>query len=98
MRRQHRNIILALIVLIPVIGYGIMHLSVYLLPVSGESLWGDLAFTLLLIFLGLAIPYWMLKLAFHRAHMRNPEEKDMHLSDLPKDKDDLVHPHSHARR
>jgi hypothetical protein len=98
MRRQKFITIVALIALLPVIGYGIMHLSVYLLPVSEENLWGDMAFTVLLITLGLAIPYWMLKLGFHGAHMRNPEEKDINLNDLPKYQDDLVHPHSHVRR
>lgn len=74
-------------ILLPVVGYGIMHMLVYVLPMSGPAVWADFLFTLLLIALGLSIPYWMLKIGFHYAHTQNSDEKELNIKDIPKDKD-----------
>lgn len=38
-----------------------------------------------IIALGLTLPYWLLKILMHVAHSSNPEEKELKLTDLPKD-------------
>ena len=50
-----------------------------------------LFYTIILIAVGLLTPYLMLKLALHVAHLKNRNEKELHLKDLPRDKDDLAH-------
>lgn len=86
----------ALIVLIPTVGYGVMHVLVYLFPMSETSTISHITYTLILIALGLVIPYAMLKALFSAAHRQNPrQEKELHLEDLPKDKDDMVSDLSH---
>lgn len=90
MRRNSRiNLIIAAIILLPFIGYGVMLMTTYI-PMSESSMGNHFIFTVLLIVLGLAIPYWMLKMLFHAANIRNPHEKHMHLSDIPEDKDRLA--------
>jgi len=88
------DIILLVIIAIPVIGYGIMHGLAFVIPLSegqeGESI-GPIFYNMILIILGLLIPYVMLKLLFKAAHMRNPQEKEFHIEDLPKDKEQLAH-------
>jgi hypothetical protein len=91
MRRRRYIYIVALIVLIPLVGYALMHALAYIVPMSEHNVGANLIFTVTLIALGLLIPYWMLKLGFHKAHMRDPAEKDFHLGDLPKDKDQIAH-------
>ncbi len=77
-----------LIIAIPVLGFSIMYGLAYLLPIASDLL-PQLLFTVLLIGLGLAVPYWFLKLGAHEAHRNNPEEKELTLKEIPKDKDDL---------
>ena len=72
--------------LIPVVGYGIMHALVYVLPMGEHTGGAHLALTVLIIFLGLAVPYWMLKAGLFKAHLGNPKEKELQLKDFPKDR------------
>ncbi len=74
---------------IPAVGYGVMHLLVYVLPMAETSTGSHVVYTIILIGLGLAVPYWMLKAGIHAAHKHNPQERELHLSDVPKDKDQL---------
>jgi hypothetical protein len=83
----HYGLIIAATLLIATVGYGVMHLMVYVLPMSQDSMFSNLIFTLFIIALGLAVPYWMLKFSIHRAHLYNPQEKEIRLEDLPKDQE-----------
>ena len=74
---------------IPFVGYGIMHGLTYLFPMSEDTPYTHLFYTVILIALGLLIPYWMLKTGIHAAHLRDPGEKELQLKDIPKDKDQL---------
>lgn len=93
-KRSH-PLLVALVILIPAAGYGIMHLLAYAVPLDQDSTGMHLLVTLAIIALGLMVPYWMLKAGFFRAHLRNRDEDELHLRDLPKDghsagKQDLV--------
>lgn len=79
---------IAFIIALPVIGFTGMYMFVYILPLSDNVLI-QIFYTLVLIALGLAIPYWILKLGIHEAHLANPEEKELELKDVPKDKQQL---------
>jgi hypothetical protein len=72
-------------------GIGLMYLLVYILPMGTQTILSHVVFTLALIILGLGAPYLMVKAGFHAMHTRDPREKEMHLSDIPKDKEDLDH-------
>jgi hypothetical protein len=90
---------IALIVLLPTVGYGLMHFLIYVFPMSETSTWSHIIYTVILIALGLTIPYFMLKALFSAAHRQNPrDEHELHLKDLPKDKDDLVSDFQHHAR
>jgi putative flippase GtrA len=73
------------ILLIPVIGYVIMHALVYVLPVSASHS-VQLLFSIIIIAMGLTVPYWMIKAGFHKAHLANPQESELELQDIPKEK------------
>lgn len=76
------------VLLVPVVGYGIMHLLVYILPVDQSDNLVRLLFTIAIIALGLSIPYMMLKMGVHKAAMDDPQERDVALQDMPKDQDE----------
>ena len=63
-----------------------MHGLAFILPMSETSTVSHIAFTVILIALGLLVPYAMLKALGSAAHEQNPSEKNFTLSDLPKDK------------
>ena len=75
---------------LPLTGYGVIYGLAHTPPLSEQTpfYWG--LFTLFAIALLLAIPYGILKLIGHAAHLQNPQEKELKLSDLPKDKDELT--------
>ena len=73
------------------VGYFIMNLLAYVMPMDTGTTASHVLFTLVLITLGLGAPYLMVKAGFHALHTFDPREKEMHLSDIPKDKDDLDH-------
>jgi len=75
---------LILILLIPVLGYGAMHAIVYLFPMTEESDARHFIITFFIIALGLAVPYWLLKAGFHKGHLENPSQDELHIGDLPK--------------
>lgn len=81
-------VVITCIITIPLIGFGLMQLLVYFLPISESTVTQGL-YMLGLIGLGLALPYWMLKLGVHEAHERNKQEREVKLTDIPKDKDQL---------
>ncbi len=78
--------IIALAIAAPVVGYLVM----YAIPISETNIFYHVAYTIILTLLGLCIPYLMLKFAMHGAHIRNPQEHELEISDIPKDQDQLV--------
>lgn len=81
---------LLLIAVVPLIGTGIMFALTHAFNLEAGSAVGATVYTLSLVFLGLAIPYVMLKTLFSAAHTQNPiDEKEIHLEDIPDDKDQL---------
>lgn len=82
---------LILALCIPVAGYALMHVLVFVLPVSDGNIWVHVLYFALTMFLGLAIPYVMMKSAMHRAHLRDPSEGELELKNIGKDKDQLAH-------
>lgn len=82
-----------LIIAIPavaLIGYGLMKLLVIGLPVDNERTGAQVIVSIAIPVLGLIIPYFMLKLGFFDAHLHNAKEKNIRLSDIPKDKKQLA--------
>lgn len=51
--------------------------------------WHYAAASLGLIAMGLVVPYLALKLLMHIAHRINPNERELHLRDIPKDQEQL---------
>jgi hypothetical protein len=75
---------------IPVLGYGVMHGLALILPMDDGSTGTHLLLTAAIIFLGLAVPYWMLKAGLISAHKRNPKERELQLKDFPKDRGQML--------
>jgi hypothetical protein len=72
-------------------GFVIMQLVAYVVPMDTDTAGSHVLFTLVLIALGLGAPFLMVKAGFHAIHTRDPSEPEMRLGDIPKDKDDLDH-------
>jgi uncharacterized membrane protein YidH (DUF202 family) len=77
-----------ILLLIPVAGFGVMRWTHLFVPLSEGNTTTYILYTVILIALGLLIPYGIMKLLFHSAHIKNPNEKELYMADLPKDKDD----------
>lgn len=76
----------ALIFFITILGFGLMYAPAVLLPLSDSNL-NYFMFSVLIIALGLAVPYWILKLGMHSAHRHNAQERELSLKDIPDDQD-----------
>lgn len=76
---------------IAVVGYGIMQALVYMLPMQGASSGIYALVSILIIALGLIVPYLMLKAGFAGAHINNPSEKSLDLKDIPKNQKHPLH-------
>lgn len=88
-RKKRLAAIIVLIVLIPVVGYGLMHGLTYAFPMSEDSFISHFFFTVILIALGLLTSYGILKALSSAVHTQNPREKEFHLKDIAKDKEQL---------
>lgn len=75
-------------ILTPIAAYVIMRLLFEALPVGQGNDWLSALIQALVIGLGLAGPYWMLKFALLSERERNPQEKVIKIKDMPKDKTD----------
>ena len=84
------NLLVVAVFLLAIIGFGLLQLFTYVVPMTEKTTGTYYLFTLAIIVLGLLIPYWMLKLVSKAAHEHNPEEREMHLDDIPKDKEQLA--------
>jgi hypothetical protein len=85
------------VLLIPLLGYGAMRVLTHILPVGDDNVLIQLFVTLVIIGMGLVVPYWMLKTGVHEAHRLDPREREITLADLPKDKSQVAHNrHRHA--
>ena len=90
---MNKNKYLFLILSIPVIaimGYFLMHMMVYVLPLSERSYGSYITVTLLIIALGLFVPYWMMKAGFKGAETNDPHETSIELNDIPKDQNQIA--------
>jgi hypothetical protein len=84
--QQYKFIFYILIIAsLPIAGYVIMRGLSYTFFTSTENAIWLAIFMVLIIVIGLVVPYLMLKLWFHAAHLRDKHEKDISLKDLPKD-------------
>jgi hypothetical protein len=91
MRRYRRFVFfLVLAAAVALAGSAVMYGAVFTAPLA-ENTKGVTPYlvTLFIIAVGLAAPYWVLKLSVHAAHERDPREKEVALKDIPKDKDEL---------
>lgn len=88
--RSHSAYVIPLMITIVLVGAGAMYWLIYAFPMDDESMVLHTVYAVVMIVLGLAIPYWVLKLGIHRAHLQNPQEKEMELSDIPKDRQDMA--------
>lgn len=96
MEKRHRIFyIIAVIVLLPLLGYGIPYGLNLAVPMSENGTPYHLFYYIFLIAVVLAVPYWMLKLMSRAAHKVNPEEKEMQLEDVPKDKEEMRRSQQH---
>ena len=95
-RHTRHGLLITCAVLIPLLGYALMHVLIYIYPLSQESHFLRYTiYTLALIVLGLVIPYAMLKAGVAAAKLRNPDEKSLEIKDIPKDKDELAETMKH---
>ena len=79
---------LLIIAFVGFFGFGAMYLLTYMLPLSHTALnYGF--FAIAVIIFGLTIPYWMLKMGLHEAHLKNPRERELRLADIPKSQQKL---------
>ena len=81
--------IMAVVIILPIAGYSIAYGLTLVAPMGASSTFYHLFYTVLVIAIGLGVPYWMLKLVSRVAHGVNTEEKEMQLDDIPKDKDQM---------
>jgi heme/copper-type cytochrome/quinol oxidase subunit 4 len=82
------RIVPLLIFFVALLGFMAMYMFVHVFPLSGSA-WNYGFCTLAIIVLGLCVPYWMLKLGVHEAHLINPKEKELTLEAFSKDQDQL---------
>ena len=90
--------ILVMMVL-PLIGAAAMFSLIHAFQLEKGNMLGAGVYTLGIVLLGLGVPYVMLKTLFSAAHTQNPgQEKEIHMADMPDDKDEIAHKldaHSH---
>jgi hypothetical protein len=84
---SRKNFILMLvsIPLILLIGYGLMGATTLIFPMTADSTGTHLLVICSIIILALAVPYFILKVGFHTAHITNPNEEELKLKDFPKE-------------
>ena len=91
MRIAVRNIaVIGAVLVLGAAGYTVMYLLTYTVPMGHTSGFNQALYAFVLIIIGLAVPYWILKLVLHEAHKRDSSEKEITLKDIPKDKEELA--------
>lgn len=92
MRIFHKNTanirVIGLILLLGAGGWFVMYSLVDMISPTDTSL-NYALFSLLLVAIGLTVPYFILKLVAHEAHRRDGREKEMNLKDIPKYQDEV---------
>jgi len=74
--------------LLPFVGAAVMYAIIFAFPMGQDSIISHFIYTLIIITLGLGIPYSFLKSFSIAAHEWDEHEPELHIEDLPKDKDD----------
>ena len=80
---------LLIIAFVGFFGLGAMYMLTYLLPVMEHNSLNYGLFAIAIIAFGLTVPYLMLKLGLHEAHLKNPKERELRLADIPKEQQQL---------
>ena len=75
---------LLIIAFVGFFGFGAMYMLTYLLPLMEHNNLNYGLFALAIIAVGLTVPYVMLKLSLHEAHLKNPRERELRLADMAK--------------
>lgn len=88
-----KQYIILTIILLPILGYGVTHYVTETLSLTGDEMLTLVLLYAAMIAILLTIPYLMLKLLFHQAHLENPDEVELKMKDIPKDQDQLEHDH-----
>jgi len=92
MRFFHRNTAdirtIALILLLGAGAWVVMYVLVGMISADDTNLNYGI-FSVIMIAIGLIVPYLMLKLVAHEAHRRDSRESEMNLKDIPKDQEQL---------
>jgi len=81
--------ITAVIIVLPIIAFALSYGLNEVAPLSSNVDIYTAFFMLLLIAIGIGVPYAMLKLMSQASHIAHPEEKVIEIKDIPKDKDQM---------
>lgn len=83
-------LLMALVPAMAVAGFLIMYALVHEFSLDSGANFGAALLMLLLIVIGLGVPYMMLKLGVHEAgKVRDQNEKELNIKDIPKHQDEL---------
>jgi len=86
--------ITAIIIALPVVAFGLTYGLNLIAPLTGSVDIYSAFFMLMMIIVGVGVPFLMLKLMSNAAHIHNPDEKVIEMRDIPKDKQQMDHPAS----
>lgn len=89
MNKMRYGSMLGLAVGIPVLGAMLMYALIHFFPMGRDSWLIYSLYAVLIIFLGLIIPYGFLKAFSIAAHEWDGQEKELKIEDIPKDKEQL---------
>ena len=95
MQRAQQFFLTVFILLLPGIGYIIMRGLIYVIPVSNNNALNITIFAAMIIFFGLAIPIWIIKLGIHAASIREPHEPEIKFRNITKDQERLTRSQQH---
>ncbi len=79
---KHIGLVLLIIAII-VLGAGAMRGSVLGLSLPPGNLANELFVVAIIFVLGLAVPYWVLKLGVHTAHLSDANEQEVEMKNIP---------------
>lgn len=90
MTRKHRAGGLVLVIIaLPILGYVLTYGMNLIMPMSEHGTGYHLALVIAIFAMGMLVPYFMIKLLSRAGHLVDPQEKEVRMRDIPKDKDDF---------
>jgi hypothetical protein len=87
MNKQKYASMVALTLLLPVVGALIMYGLIFAFPMGEDAMISHIVYTIIIITLGLLVPFGFLKAFSIAAHEWDSNEQELHLEDMPKDKE-----------